>query len=90
MMIKGRNILIVAAQSWGISLGSNCKKITKEFAKNNQVIYVNVPLDRINYLKRTHTDENDLRRIPVLKGISTRVVKLGDNFLTFYPKIVFK
>jgi hypothetical protein len=45
MMIKGKNILIVGAQSWDISIGSNCKNIATEFAKN-QVIYVNVPLDR--------------------------------------------
>jgi hypothetical protein len=67
-MIKGKNILIVWAQSWDISIGSNCKKIATEFAKNNQVIYVNVPLDRKNYLKRTHTNLNDLRRISVLKA----------------------
>jgi hypothetical protein len=67
MMIKGRNILIVGAQSWDISIGSNCKNIATEFA-NNQVIYVNVPLDRKNYLKRTHTNLNDLRRISVLKA----------------------
>jgi glycosyltransferase involved in cell wall biosynthesis len=89
-MIKGRNILIVGAQSWDISIGSNCKNIATEFAKNNQVIYVNVPLDRKNYLKGTHTNPKDLRRISVLKGRSTGLVKLGDNFWTFYPKIVFE
>jgi hypothetical protein len=32
-MIKGRNILIVGAQSWDISIGSNVKNIATEFAK---------------------------------------------------------
>jgi RecA-family ATPase len=38
------------------------KKHCNRVCKNNQVIYVNVPLDRKNYLKRTHTNLNDLRR----------------------------
>jgi glycosyltransferase involved in cell wall biosynthesis len=89
-MIKGKNIVIVGTQSWDISIGSNCKNIATEFAKNNQVIYVNVPLDRKNYLKCTFTDPNDLRRLLVLKGRSSGLVKLGNAFWSFYPKIVFE
>lgn len=89
-MIKGRNIVIVGAQSWDISIGSNCKNIATELAKNNQVIYVNVPLDRKKFLKWTFTDPNDLKRLSVLKGRSSGLVKLGDAFWSFYPKIVFE
>jgi hypothetical protein len=32
-MIKGKNILIVGAQSWDISIGSNCKKNYKGVCK---------------------------------------------------------
>jgi glycosyltransferase involved in cell wall biosynthesis len=89
-MIKGRNIVIVGAQSWDISIGSNCKNIATELAKNNQVIYVNIPLDRKKFLKWTFTDPNDLRRLSVLKGRSSGLVKLGDAFWSFYPKIIFE
>lgn len=89
-MIKGKNIVIVGTQSWDISIGSNCKNIATEFAKNNQVIYVNVPLDRKNYLKWTLTNPNDLLRLSVLKGRNSGLVKLGNAFWSFYPKIVFE
>lgn len=89
-MIKGKNIVIVGTQSWDISIGSNCKNIATEFAKNNQVIYVNVPLDRKNYLKWTFTDPSDLLRLSVLKGRSSGLVELGNAFWSFYPKIVFE
>jgi glycosyltransferase involved in cell wall biosynthesis len=89
-VIKGKNIVIVGTQSWDISIGSNCKNIAIEFAKNNQVIYINVPLDRKKFLKWTFTNPNDLRRLSVLKGRSSGLVKLGDTFWSFYPKIVFE
>jgi hypothetical protein len=67
MMIKGKNILIVGAQSWDISIGSNCKNIATEFAKKSSHLCQR-SFRQKNYLKRTHTNLNDLRRISVLKG----------------------
>jgi teichuronic acid biosynthesis glycosyltransferase TuaH len=89
-MIKRKNIVIVGMQSWDVSIGSNCKNIATELAKNNKVIYVNVPLDRKKFLKWTFTDPNDLTRLSVLKGQSSGLIKLGDAFWSFYPKIVFE
>lgn len=89
-MIKGRNIVIVGAQSWDISIGSNCKNIATEFTKNNRVLYVNVPLDRKNHLKWSHNDPTELRRLAVLQGKNTGLDQLGDAFWSFYPKIVFE
>lgn len=89
-MITGKNIVIVGAQSWDISIGSNCKNIATEFAKNNRVLYVNVPLDRKNHLKWTHTDPTELRRLSVLKGTNNGLDQLGEAFWSFYPKIVFE
>jgi glycosyltransferase involved in cell wall biosynthesis len=89
-MIKGKSIVIVGMQSWDISIGSNCKNIATVLAKNNKVIYVNVPLDRRKFLKRTFTDPNDLRRLSVLKGRSSGLVELADAFWSFYPKIIFE
>jgi teichuronic acid biosynthesis glycosyltransferase TuaH len=89
-MIKGKHIVIVGLQSWDIPIGSNCKNIATELAKNNNVIYVNVPLDRKNYLKWNFTRPNDLRRLSVLKGRSSGLLKLDDTFWTFYPRIVLE
>lgn len=89
-MIKGKNIVILGMQSWDIAIGSNCKNIAKVLAKNNRVVYVNVPLDRKKFLKRSFTDSNDLRRLSVLKGRSSGLVELGNDFWSFYPKIIFE
>jgi glycosyltransferase involved in cell wall biosynthesis len=89
-MIKGKNIVIVGMQSWDISIGSNCKNIATVLARNNKVVYVNVPLNRKTYLKRPITDSNDLRRLSVLKGEEPGLVKLNDSFWSFYPKIIFE
>jgi len=89
-MIKGKNIVIVGIQSWDILIGSNCKNIATELSKNNKVIYVNVPLDRKNHLKRSLTTPQDLRRLSVLKGRSSGLVELDTNFWTFYPRTVFE
>lgn len=89
-MITGKNIVVVGMQSWDISIGSNCKNIATVLAKNNRVIYVNVPLDRKKFLKRTFTDPNDLRRLSVLKGRSNGLVEIDDTFWSFYPKMVFE
>ena len=41
-MIKGKDIIVVGIQAWDIEIGSNCKNIALEFAKNKVV-----PLDRM-------------------------------------------
>jgi glycosyltransferase involved in cell wall biosynthesis len=88
--MKGKNIVIVGMQSWDIAIGSNCKNIATVLAKDNRVIYVNVPLNRKTYLKRPITDANDLRRLSVLKGEDAGLEKLDDSFWSFYPKIIFE
>ena len=35
-MIKGRDIVVLGIQAWDIEIGSNCKNIATEFAKNNR------------------------------------------------------
>ena len=36
-MIKNRDIVVFGIQAWDIEIGSNCKNIALEFAKNNRV-----------------------------------------------------
>ncbi|PCI96305.1 MAG: glycosyl transferase family 1 [Flavobacteriales bacterium] len=89
-MISGKNIVIIGLQSWDASLGGNCKNISEELAKNNRVIYVNVPLDRKSYLKWSYNEPNDLRRLSVLRGRSSGLVEIDKDFWSFYPCIVFE
>lgn len=89
-MIKGKEIVVVGIQSWDIPIGSNCKNIAKELAKNNRVIYVNVPLDRKNYLKWSFKSSQDFRRLSVLKGRSSGLVEIDKDFWSFYPRTVLE
>jgi teichuronic acid biosynthesis glycosyltransferase TuaH len=66
-MIKGRDIIIVGIQPWDIEIGSNCKNIATEFAKDNRVLYVNPPLDRITRYKERQK-ESIQKRIKISKG----------------------
>ena len=36
-MIKGQDIIVMGIQAWDIEIGSNCKNIALEMAKNNRV-----------------------------------------------------
>ena len=88
-MLVDKNIVIVGIQSWDIPIGSNCKDIARELAKNNNVIYVNVCLDRKNHLKFNY-NFNALRRIAVLKGKSKGLIKVEDRLWSFYPCVLLE
>ena len=80
-----RDIVIISLQSWDIEIGSNCKDIAMEFAKNNRVLYVNSPLDRMTKLrKRNHPYVK--RRMDAIRGESEDLVKISDNLWTLYPR----
>lgn len=50
-----KDIIITGLQRWDISIGSNCKNIAQEFAKENRVLYVNPPQDRISAILKKST-----------------------------------
>jgi glycosyltransferase involved in cell wall biosynthesis len=84
-MIRDRDIIITSLQSWDIGIGSNCKDIAKEFAKNNRVLYVNSPLDRVSKWKdRNRPDVK--KRLDVINGREEDLVQTGDNLWTLYPR----
>ena len=49
--IINRDIIVVGLQPWDTSIGSNCKDVALEFSKQNRVLYVNYPLDRITLFR---------------------------------------
>jgi len=84
-MVQNRNIIVIGIQAWDISIGSNCKNIAVEFAKHNNVLYVNPPMDRISRFKERHTAKIQ-KRIRVKKGIDKDLIRLDDNLWNLYPK----
>ncbi|SNZ01281.1 glycosyltransferase [Flagellimonas pacifica] len=84
-MIKGQDIVVVGIQAWDIEIGSNCKNIAAEFAKDNRVLYVNPPLDRAT-LKREKNTEKVQKRIRIKNGEENGLVKLEENLWNLYPE----
>ena len=84
-MIKGQHIIVMGIQAWDIEIGSNCKNIALEMAKNNRVLYVNPPMDRISRYRERHTKKIQ-KRLRIKKGQESDLVQLGDNLWTLYPK----
>ena len=84
-MIKGKDIVIVGIQPWDIEIGSNCKNIALEFSKNNRVLYVNPPMDRITRIKQKK-DVRIQKRIQIAKGEISGIEKLSHNLWNVYPK----
>ncbi len=84
-MIKGKDIIVVGIQAWDIEIGSNCKNIALEFAKNNRVLYVNPPMMRSTERNDKHK-ESIQKRIRIKEGLESDLVKLGSNLWNLYPK----
>jgi glycosyltransferase involved in cell wall biosynthesis len=84
-MIKGKDIVIIGIQPWDIEIGSNCKNIASQFAKENRVLYVNPPLDRITKFKK-RKDQKIQKRIAISKGLEPDLVQLEENLWNLFPK----
>lgn len=48
--IKGKDIVVVSIQPWYYELGSNCKNIALQLAKDNRVLYIDSPVTRKTFL----------------------------------------
>ncbi len=84
-MIRGRDIIVVGIQAWDIEIGSNCKNIALEFAKNNRVLYVNPPMVRSVMQKQKHK-ESIQKRIRIKNGKEEDLIQIGPNLWNLYPK----
>jgi glycosyltransferase involved in cell wall biosynthesis len=83
-MIRNRDIVVIGIQPWDITIGSNCKNIAVEFARQNRVLYVNSPLDRIT-MYRDKSKPGIQQRIRVQNGTEPDMVKLQDNLWNLNP-----
>src|ERR1035437_1073518 len=83
-MITNRDIIVIGIQAWDIEIGSNCKNIAEEFAKNNRVLYVNSPLDRISMF-RLRKLEKIKKRIKIVKSGKPELVDISKNIWNLYP-----
>jgi glycosyltransferase involved in cell wall biosynthesis len=83
--MKNRDIVIVGLQPWDVELGSNCKNLALEFARDNRVLYVNSPLDRKTYLTKSD-DAGVKKRINIIRGQEPGLKRVAENIWELYPE----
>ncbi len=88
-MINGRDIVVVGIQPWDIEIGSNCKNIAIELGKNNRVLYVNNPIDRVNLFKGRNSPKTAKQRA-VLKGKASPITQISESFWVLNPKTIIE
>jgi glycosyltransferase involved in cell wall biosynthesis len=86
-MIGNKNIVVFGIQPWDIKIGSNCKNIALEFAKNNKVLYVSRPIDRLRWLK-PNKDDFAAYRMDVLKKRVNPLLQVEKNLWVLTPPVV--
>lgn len=86
-LINDRDFIIFGLQSWDIPIGSNCKNIAVEIVKNNRVLYVNRPLDRISNFKAVN-DIQTINRKESFKRGKNIIKEVKDNLWVFNPRII--
>jgi len=87
--MRGKDIIVVGLQPWDISIGSNCKNIAMEFARENRVLYVNRALDRITYWKN-RKDAKAQARLHSIKGKTADIQQVADQLWTLNPRVLLE
>ncbi len=88
-MIKNKDIIITGLQGWDSKIGSNAINIALEFSKQNRVLYVNYPLDRLTAIKQKK-NSRVIKRKKINKGLEQDIIKINKNLWTFYPGTILE
>ena len=89
MKLINQDIIIVGIQPWDTKIGSNCKNIAIELAKNNRILYVNYPLDRLTKFRHKN-DPEIIIRIKITKAGFPEIAEVHKNFWNLYPSIIIE
>lgn len=85
--MKDQNIIMLCQQNWDLGIGSNAKNIAKELAKQNRVLYVNMPLD-VNSLLRGYRKPEIQQKMRVLTGQTEGLKQAEPNVWVYTPDVV--
>ncbi|NVK26853.1 MAG: glycosyltransferase [Flavobacteriia bacterium] len=89
-MIQSR-FIFMAQQPMDTKIGSNAIDMAHEISKKHQVLYVNIPMDRITKLKKKEEDHDFLeRRKEVANGSREPLEKIKDNLWQLTPGITIE
>ncbi len=83
--IKNRDFIVLGIQNWDEKLGSNPRNISYQFAKNNRVLYVDMPLSKIRaFMKRR--DPKIQKQLAVTNKSTENLSKVDDNIWLLQPR----
>lgn len=85
--MKEQNIVMLCQQNWDLGLAFNAKNLAKEFAKDNQVLFVNLPLD-VNTVLKNSGDAAVRKRLRVLLGQEESLVQAEPNLWVLTPPVL--
>jgi len=88
-MICQRDIIMTGLQSIDFKLGSNAVNLAYEFSKNNRVLYINYPLDRLTIWKDKKNPDVQ-KRLDVIHGKSLELIQINENLWTLYPATILE
>lgn len=82
-----RNFIMFCQQDWDVGIGTNARSLAKEFAKSNQVLYVNLPLD-INSLLSRFKQPDIKAKLRVVLGQEKGLKKVGPTLWVYTPGVL--
>ena len=85
--MKDQNIVMLCQQNWDLGIGFNAKNMAKEFAKDNHVLFVNMPLD-VNTVLKGFGRADVARHLRVLLGRAPGLVAAAPNLWVLTPGVV--
>lgn len=85
--MKNENIIMLCQQGWDVGIGSNSKNLALEFAKDNRVLYVNLPLD-VNTVLHGLGEPAVQSRLAVLLGQQDGLVNVEPNLWVLTPRML--
>ena len=87
--MENRCFIMFGLQPWDIEIGSNFKNMAMEMCRTNKVLYVNRPLDRINYLKNRN-DKKVKARLESIRQNKNRLTEVEKNLWVLNPGIILE
>lgn len=87
--MENRNVIMFGLQPWDIEIGSNFKNMAMEISRTNKVLYVNRPLDRINYYKN-RSDKKVKARLESIRQNKNTLTEVEKNVWVLNPRIILE
>lgn len=87
--IEDRDIVVISLQPWYYEYGSNCRNIALHLAKNNRVLYVNLPINRKTYLSKVK-DGGISDHCDIIRNEGERIKRVSKSLWTYYPGSVIE